>query len=97
MIHVCMPASANLENTTVKMLQFALTSNGEYIEDCIDWYTDFLYPKMYWQINIWQKLHLNTLLHEKLLHEGLWKARGNYVYWLISFVKQSMKTAFQQI
>lgn len=47
-----MAASANLENTTVKMLQFALPSNGEYIEDCIDLYTDFLYPKMYWQINI---------------------------------------------
>lgn len=40
-----MPASANLENTTVKMLQFALPTNGEYIEDCIVWYTDFLYPQ----------------------------------------------------
>lgn len=47
-----MPASANLENTTVKMLQFALPSIGEYIEACIVWYTDFFYPKMYWQINI---------------------------------------------
>lgn len=45
-----MPDSANLENTTVKMLQFALPSNGEYRRLLFD--ADFLFPKMYWGINI---------------------------------------------
>lgn len=34
---------------------------------------------------------------EKLLDEGLWKAKGNDVYSLTSLIKQSIKNVFEQI